>query len=380
MDDAKPFDIFRAGTHTAMSGVTLAFTESDLDATVAAYSERLHAAPIVVGHPRTDAPAYGWVRGRQRDGDRLQALPEQIDPDFAELVRTGRFKKVSASFYAPDSPVNPVPGAYYLRHVGFLGATPPAVKGLREAQFADAEPGVVTLELGEWAAREHASLWRRMREFFIGQFGLEKADLVIPSWSVEELEAEARAPAPEAVPDAASIAQPIYSEAAMPGQQSTETPDLAARAAELDSRQAEIDAREARLREAEVTARRKAHAEFADGLITQGRLLPRDREGLVAFMDALAPESELAFGEGAGAFKGSTVQWLRDFLAAAPVQVVFGEHAGAESPAAVGAFRSPPEHQVDRERLALHTKALAYQESHPGTTYSDAVLTVSQGV
>lgn len=376
MDEIKPFDIFRAGTHTAMSGVTLAFSESDLDATVAAYSQRLHCAPIVVGHPRTDAPAYGWVRALARDGDRLQAAPEQIDPAFAELVRAGRFKKVSASFYAPDSPVNPVPGAYYLRHVGFLGAQAPAVKGLREAQFADAEPGVITLEFNEWSDRENAGLWRRLREFFIAQFGLEQADTVIPSWSVENLEAEARQPSPEA-----AVPQPIYSEseAAMPAPSSPGAPDLAARAAELDSRQAEIDAREARLRQAEAAARRQAHADFAETLITQGRLLPKDREGLVAFMDALAPEAELAFGEGEGAFKGAPAQWLRQFLSAAPVQVAFGEHAKDQSSAPSAVFRAPAETQVDPERLALHAQALAYQESHPGTPYADAVTLISQG-
>jgi len=36
-----------------------------------------------------------------------------------------------------------VPGVYYLRHVGFLGAQPPAVKGLRPIELAEGEPGVI---------------------------------------------------------------------------------------------------------------------------------------------------------------------------------------------------------------------------------------------
>lgn len=36
-----------------------------------------------------------------------------------------------------------MPGVYYLRHVGFLGAQPPAVKGLRSIELAEAEPGVI---------------------------------------------------------------------------------------------------------------------------------------------------------------------------------------------------------------------------------------------
>ncbi|MFS2072756.1 hypothetical protein ACEN9D_28795 [Pseudomonas sp. CT11-2] len=36
-----------------------------------------------------------------------------------------------------------MPGVYYLRHVGFLGAQPPAVKGLRPIELAEGEPGVI---------------------------------------------------------------------------------------------------------------------------------------------------------------------------------------------------------------------------------------------
>ncbi|OYW21050.1 MAG: hypothetical protein B7Z43_11640, partial [Sphingomonas sp. 12-62-6] len=37
--------------------------EADLAATAAAYDPAKFEAPIVVGHPALDAPAYGWVRG-----------------------------------------------------------------------------------------------------------------------------------------------------------------------------------------------------------------------------------------------------------------------------------------------------------------------------
>lgn len=123
-----------------MAGQTLDFTEADLAATVAAYDPALSEAPIVVGHPRHDAPAYGWVRGlRLNTASGIEADLHQVDSAFAEMVAAGRFKYVSVSFYAPDAPNNPVPGVYYLRHVGFLGAQPPAVKGLRTPEFADGE-------------------------------------------------------------------------------------------------------------------------------------------------------------------------------------------------------------------------------------------------
>ncbi len=55
-------EIFRPGTHTAMSGETIGFTEAQLRASAAAYDPAKHEAPIVVGHPRHDGPAYGWVK------------------------------------------------------------------------------------------------------------------------------------------------------------------------------------------------------------------------------------------------------------------------------------------------------------------------------
>lgn len=372
-----PIDIFRAGTHTAMSGTTIAFSETDLDAMARAYDPSRHEAPIVVGHPAHDAPAYGWVKSLARAGEVLQAVPDQVDTSFAELVAAGRFKKVSASFYAPGAPNNPAPETYYLRHVGFLGAQPPAVKGLRTPAFADGETGVVTLEFGDWSDQQNASLWRRLREFFIEQWGADKADAVLPSYSIESLEEAAREPAPEAM-----SSSPAYSEHSMsqPNQGGAQpSDDLAAREAALAAQQAELDARAAKLCEAEAASRRRAHADFAEQLISQGRLLPRERDGLLAFMSAQDEAGTLEFGEGETAFKGAALDWFKRFLSSQPVQVDFSERSAAEQGAApTGRFKAPSDSAVDPGRLELHHRALAYQEAHQGTSYVDAVTIVSQ--
>ena len=100
-------EIFRGGTHTDMHGTTLAFGESEIAGIAAAYDPALSEAPIVIGHPRTDAPAYGWVKSLSARGDRLYAEPDQVDAAFAELVESGRYKKVSACFYRPAAPREP---------------------------------------------------------------------------------------------------------------------------------------------------------------------------------------------------------------------------------------------------------------------------------
>ena len=87
-------------------------------------------APVVIGHPATDSPAYGWVqqlRRFARDGkDYLQAKLSGLLPEFVQLVQDGRYKNRSAAFY-PDG---------RLRHVGFLGGAAPAVVGLKPIAFA----------------------------------------------------------------------------------------------------------------------------------------------------------------------------------------------------------------------------------------------------
>lgn len=128
--------IFRAGTHTAMSGASRAYTGAELAACAAAYDPAVFAAPVVVGHPETNAPAYGWVKALVLEGDILYAEVGDLDAAFTKAVKAGRYKKVSAAFYLPEAPTNPVPGVLYLRHVGFLGGQAPAVKGLPAVSFA----------------------------------------------------------------------------------------------------------------------------------------------------------------------------------------------------------------------------------------------------
>ncbi len=130
-------EIFKAGTRKDANGKEVTLTIEDLQQAVQSYNVEFHEAPAVIGHPQHNHPAYAWVKRLELDGDILKAEFDQIDPEFAEMVDKGRFKKVSASFYLANSQANPKQGSLYLRHVGFLGAMPPAVKGLRNPEFAE---------------------------------------------------------------------------------------------------------------------------------------------------------------------------------------------------------------------------------------------------
>lgn len=123
-------EVFKAGTHTDNNGIENSFSENDLDTIVAKYNnQKEHEAPIVVGHPKLNTPAYGWIESLKRVGKILYAKPKQVAVEFAEAVKEGRYKKRSISLY--DN--------LLLKHVGFLGGAAPAVKGLKDIEFNSEE-------------------------------------------------------------------------------------------------------------------------------------------------------------------------------------------------------------------------------------------------
>jgi len=122
-------EIFKTGKHKDSNGIIKEWKEDDLDYIAAKYDSTIHEAPVVIGHPTDSAPAYGWVEVMKREGSTLFAKLRDVIPEFIDLVKQKRYKKRSISLY-PDMG---------LRHVGFLGAMPPSVKGLADTQFADEE-------------------------------------------------------------------------------------------------------------------------------------------------------------------------------------------------------------------------------------------------
>lgn len=332
MNATKPLHIFKAGRHTAVSGQALEFSERDLAASAAAYDPAKHEAPIVVGHPRIDAPAYGWVSRLKAGAVGLEAEPHQVDPAFAEMVEAGRFKKISASFFTPDSPSNPVPGVYYLRHVGFLGAVPPAVKGLRTPEFADGEVGIV--EFADVGGVINAGLWRRMREFIIAQFGLDKADQAVPDYAVANLEAEARTENETEADDTLPQPAPAFSDPAPQGDAMSVEDKARLESLEAENKQLKADAA-ARA----ATERHAGNAAFAESLVKEGRLAPGHRSLITSFLDFASDYNDesidvLEFAEDgtqSGSRKAAPIDLLKEYLSAQPKLIEFAERAADHS-------------------------------------------------
>jgi hypothetical protein len=248
--------IFRAGTHTDSGGHTRTFTREDLDKVVDSYDPQTHEAPLVIGHPRSDSPAYGWVKKVKRAGDVLLASFDKVAKGVAEAVAAGRYKKKSISIYPDGS----------LRHVGLLGAVPPAVKGLGDVAFNDGD---------DWQSYEYTET--KTSEGNMNE--LEKA-------LQGKAEAEARAKAAEeakAKTDAKFSELQKENQALKKAKEKTET-EFAEhkKAAEAkDRKKAEAD-REARFNE----------------LVKADKVLPAEKEKILKTAARLAQSDTAAFAEG----------------------------------------------------------------------------------
>ncbi|HHA2782911.1 TPA: hypothetical protein ACOEQY_002539 [Stenotrophomonas maltophilia] len=395
---AATLQIFKAGTHVAEDGRTLTFSEADVQQIADSYDPALHEAPIVVGHPKTDDPAYGWSKVLQAKDGLLMAEPHEVDPAFAELVNNGRFKKISASIFMPDSPGNPTPGKYYLRHIGFLGAQPPAVKGLKSASFAEGDDAAcfaMSLAPLGWTLTD---LFRRFRDWLIDTQGLETADQVIPDWQIRGIESSTRdddnsrasalfasplltqfprsalgAPAPvQATPP---TREQVKSEIDPMSQQNNA--EHAQRQQQLDQQASTLDAREKALAAREQAARREDAVAFAEGLVKEGKLLPRQQPAVVELLLAQPNGKEpLNFAEGETTVTKPAESVLRELLTRLPKAVDFSEKSAGDAPNAAANFAAPAGVHVDAGRADLFNKAKAYQQQHPGTSWAAAVAAV----
>jgi len=253
-------------------------------------------------------------------------------------VDAGRYKFRSASFYEPNDPSNPTPGSWHLKHVGWLGAQPPSVKGLGAAfSEGDISEGVTFAETDlslAWLAGNVSDGFRRLRDFFIEKFGLEAADRALPAWTDQaaasissDVRAEIRHDNGEGI--SAMFAE---AEAALAGATSAAT-ELATRAADLDAREAALAEREtqaqagqAAFAEATRQTARDDDGAFVDQLVTDGRMSPVRGAQAKALLAHLDGDSTVAFAEA----DVSARDQFRELLGELGVSIHFSEFAPTE--------------------------------------------------
>ncbi|WBW60123.1 hypothetical protein [Klebsiella electrica] len=360
--------VFAPGTHTAMDGRTITFTTEDCIDLANSYDPSVSEAPFVIGHPSLTAPAYGWAERLEfRDGI-VYAAPRQVNPAFAEAFNAGSYKKRSLSIYQPDSPGNPKPGHFYARHVGFLGAVPPGVKGLPDAQFAEASGDNGPLEFAlPWEADNLASLFQSIRDWVIQETTIEQADSIIPQWRIQSI-------LDSATDERKSISPLAYAEETNvdPNKKTTSTAtDFAEREAALAAREARLAADEEVARTRQLEEKRTATVAFADGLVKGGSILPRQKTAIVEVLMNLSQEP-LSFSEGETTISQSPEALLREILSTKPAVVNFSEKTGTAD---------DPVDFADASALATAAQNYQAEQAKQGRTISmtDAVNHVKKG-
>lgn len=369
-------ELFRAGRQTDSAGVAREFTTADLDQIVANH-DPAHPAPLVVGHPKTDDPAYGWSAQIKRVGDVLLGKFSQVEPQFEQLVREGRYRNRSVKLVKTGK-------GWRLGHIGFLGAVPPAVPGLKPV-YAAAEDG----EICEFTYRDaYKSRWlarsmRRQREFFVEQFGAEKADRVIPEDQIAALEGMAVDEEIEAARDA----QPAPAFNAP----SSKTPEVTVETkftqADIDQAiaktkqesEAQLQTISQRNQQLEYAQRLGQHQSYVQSLIKDDcKVTPAQAAGMAEFLAAIDDATEIEFTAGEGEPKKlGRAAWFKAFLGALPKQLALKTESANTDPApAEGAsFNAPAGYAVHPDKAALDAKARAHMAQHK-TDYLTAVRAV----
>jgi len=306
-------DAFKVGKHTDSAGNTREWTPEDLQKIATTYNEtKDRKAPVVLGHPTSDAPAYGWVDSVRVVGDKLQAKLTELNDGFVEALKAGAYKMRSISLY-PNMNV---------RHLGFLGAMQPAVAGLAPFKFEENDSATTydfeqeEDEMATEFTQDDVKAIKRENSFFKKVFDLFKIDTQAVADHTEtatenkgaENMAETKTVETPAVAPVENFAEQI----------ATLKTELAAVVAERDTLKAEAVS-------TEVKARLAEHKSFCDALVTEGRMRPVDLEQHVLNM-------ELRFGADSGKFsetnkETTSLDSYKEYLGSLPKVAYFEEIA-----------------------------------------------------
>jgi hypothetical protein len=308
------------GEHTDSDGDLVNIDTAFLEAVVANFNQtkHLHEPPAVIGHPKADAPAYGYVEELRVHNGRLQRKFSQVNPQFEELVKTGAYKKRSDAFYL-DPAIAPGGLVPALRHVGFLGAQPPAIKGIQDIHFAGDGGKTVSVEVdtaisfseGDASVtienKNEKPLREQIADFFREAFSKDEKP---KGASFSEADQQAL------IVRATAAAEAKFSE------------ELKKRDTKIEELTTQVQSQVGSSARAEIVA-------FCESL--PATIVPAiKRMNIVGFMERLAGRAEkkiavITFAEDGKTEKTvevSDLQWFQDFLKSLPPFIQFGEKFG----------------------------------------------------
>lgn len=298
-------EIFRAGIHIDHSGKKITVTTADIDKIISNFNEKNPDVPLVIGHPEMNSPAYGWVDKLKREGKTLLATFKDVSSEFAEWVNQGLYKTRSISLYEDNT----------LRHIGWLGAQPPAIKGLASYQFAENEEIKIFdfSEADNYKFQTIADILSDLRDFLIEKYDIETADKVVRSWRLSDLErigtkdkigvmafCEEIAPsynkeqtmAKETTDQQTPSAVPAEAPKTVENQTSDEVQKV------IDAKNEEINDLKAKLETEQAEKRKTEYSQFAEQLIKDGNIAPSEKNTVIDLMEVCGKSGTYDFAEG----------------------------------------------------------------------------------
>lgn len=313
-------EICKTGKFKAKNGKLVEVTENDLDKIVTEFSAQTFPAPIVIGHPKDNSPAFGWVDSVKREGNKLFAKFKDVVPEFAELVNQKVYPNRSLAYYPNHT----------IKHVGFLGGTQPAIKSLAPYQFSeDEEAEIIEFSASDdYKFRTIGNILQDLRDFLIERYDIETADKLVSTWRIEDLKtietAEAAAAFCEALEKTAEITVGIGEHIASP-----EASELPAEFSEqLNMRDTKIANLEAEIKQKEFEAKKKEHIEFCEGLVSEGKLTPANRATAMNLLELASNAGVYEFSE---CGEANAEEQVKQFLNASPKAVELSEIASEDN-------------------------------------------------
>lgn len=272
-------DLFKVGTHTDSSGSSRQWSESDLKAIVDKYNnqsaENKHRAPAIAGqhHENENLAAYGWVKQLKYENGHLWGEFTELEPEFVKMVNNGRFGTVSIALY-PNQ---------VLRHVAFLGAVPPALKGLKTPKFSEATGTLLTYQI-----KKQIKQFSESKSMDIDEFIKALVDAV-KATDGDEVATNIRAKAEELKGNFNKPSEAPKPEESKPS--FSETPEGK------------------RIKELEMKLYNQENSTFFSEMLKSGRLLPKQLPALETILNGTFNDSrKLQFSEGKSLSIGDAVK------------------------------------------------------------------------
>jgi hypothetical protein len=197
--------IGKVGKWTDKSSNEVKIDEKYLDEVVA--NTNPEDVKFVIEHPKYNKIGFGKISSLKRVGELLFALPKEVNEDFKNAVNKGELpgrsmtiKKANKqlldiSFLPPEiDPAIDGLGAYSFSsalkdenlEVFILQAPLPN----DESHFAEVDNERIEfaqIEISSYPFRTIKSMFRNIKDFFIEEFGLEKANKILDNWAIDEV-------------------------------------------------------------------------------------------------------------------------------------------------------------------------------------------------